>query len=95
MTYDCDPKAVQALLLGVAQSTVGISHDTAPIVLFMGFGDSSLDFSVRAWIDNYDQSLSIRSEMALAINAALKVENIEIPYPSATGRKPRQGKRWG
>nr|WP_314902274.1 mechanosensitive ion channel domain-containing protein [uncultured Deefgea sp.] len=81
VTYDCDPKAVQALLLGVAQSTVGISLDPAPVVLFMGFGESSLDFSVRAWIDNYDLSLSIRSEMALAIHAALKAENIAIPYP--------------
>ncbi|WP_051534616.1 mechanosensitive ion channel domain-containing protein [Deefgea rivuli] len=81
VSYRSDPKAVQALLLAVAQSTAGISLEPAPVVLFMGFGENSLDFSVRAWIDNYDQSLTIRSEMALGIHAALKAENIEIPYP--------------
>jgi small-conductance mechanosensitive channel len=34
-----------------------------------------------AFIDNDDQSLSIRSEMVLAIHAARKAEDIDSPYP--------------
>nr|WP_315168497.1 mechanosensitive ion channel family protein [uncultured Deefgea sp.] len=38
-------------------------------------------FSVRAWTDDFDLWLTIRSEMALEIHAALKAANVEIPYP--------------
>ena len=47
----------------------------------MGFGESSLDFSVRAWTDDFDQWLAIRSEMAIEIHRALSEAGIEIPFP--------------
>ncbi|QLG88407.1 mechanosensitive ion channel [Chitinibacter bivalviorum] len=81
VSYDCDPRSVQAILLEVARKTPGVSLEPAPAAVFMGFGESSLDFSVRAWTDHFDQWLMIRSEMALEIHAALKAANIEIPYP--------------
>ena len=47
----------------------------------MGFGASSLDFSVRAWTDNYDDAIFVRSALAVNIHAALTEAGIAIPFP--------------
>ena len=81
VAYGSSPRAVQSLLQEVAEKTPGVCRDPLPAVLFMGFGESSLDFSVRAWTDDFDQWLAIRSEMAIEIHRALSEAGIEIPFP--------------
>ncbi|MFM6987315.1 MAG: hypothetical protein ACKOXG_01425, partial [Arenimonas sp.] len=44
-------------------------------------GQSALEFSVRAWTDNYDDAVFVRSAMAVAIHDALREAGIEIPFP--------------
>jgi small-conductance mechanosensitive channel len=81
VAYDSDPKQVLEILGEVAKSTPGVSRNPAPTVLFTGFGPSSLDFSVRAWTDNYDESVFVRSAMAVAIHDAMAKAGISIPFP--------------
>jgi len=52
-----------------------------PKVLFMGFGESSLDFELRCFIKDVDYRLSVRSDLLFAIDAKFREENIEIPFP--------------
>ncbi len=81
VAYGSALRAVQSLLLGVARRVPGISRDPEPVALFMGFGESSLDFCVRAWIDDFDQSASVRSELAIEMHDALQGAGIGIPFP--------------
>ena len=81
VAYGCAPREVQALLLDVANKIHGISFDPPPSVLFTGFGESSLNFVVRVWTDDFDLGADIGSEMALEIHAALQAAGIEIPFP--------------
>jgi small-conductance mechanosensitive channel len=81
VAYDSDPRQVLEILGEVAKSTPGVSRNPAPTVLFTGFGPSSLDFSVRAWTDNYDESVFVRSAMAVAIHDAMAKAGISIPFP--------------
>ena len=81
VAYGCAPREVQALLLEVANKIRGISFDPPPSVLFTGFGESSLNFVVRVWTDDFDLGGDIGSEMALEIHAALQAAGIEIPFP--------------
>ena len=81
VAYGCAPREVQSLLLEVVSKIPGVCCDPVPAVLFMGFGESSLDFSVRAWTDDFDQWLAIRSEMAIEIHRVLNEAGIEIPFP--------------
>lgn len=81
VAYGCAPRDVQALLLEVANKIRGISFDPPPSVLFTGFGESSLNFVVRVWTDDFDLGGDIGSEMALEIHAALQAAGIEIPFP--------------
>jgi small-conductance mechanosensitive channel len=80
VAYGSDPAQVCALLDEVVRNADGITRHPPPVVLFTGFGASSLDFSVRGWT-LYDNAMVVRSALALAIHAALKRAGIEIPFP--------------
>jgi small-conductance mechanosensitive channel len=81
VAYGSDPRCVLALLREVAQGTPGISAAPVPAIVFKGFGPSSLDFSIRAWTDNFGDWVTIRTEMTARVYEALAREGIEIPYP--------------
>ncbi len=81
VAYGSDPRRVLVLLREVALGTPGISPEPVPAIVFKGFGDSSLDFGVRAWTDNFGDWVSIRTEMTARVYEALAKESIEIPFP--------------
>jgi len=49
--------------------------------VFHGFGASSLDFSIRAWTNDFGDWVNIRSEMSMRLYDALQAAGIEIPFP--------------
>ena len=53
----------------------------APLVLFDGFGESSLDFVLYAWSERYEDYGVIRSALALGVYRVLHDAGIEIPFP--------------
>jgi small-conductance mechanosensitive channel len=81
VAYGTDPRKVLELLMDVTTSTEGIATTPAPTVLFVGFGASSLDFSIRAWTNNFGDWVKIRSELTVRVNEALVAAGVEIPFP--------------
>lgn len=81
VAYGTDPERVIALLLESVRANDQMLSDPAPDVLFQGFGDSSLNFLVRAWIDGYERRLSMSSQLALGMHRALYAAGITIPFP--------------
>ena len=81
VSYDSNPEQVLSLLSDIAKTTKGVSKYPEPTVLFTGFGESALNFSVRAWTTSFDDSVFVRSDMAVRIYNAFKEEGIEIPFP--------------
>lgn len=79
--YGTDAKRVLDLLLEVANGEPRVLSDPKPDALFMGFGDSSLDFRLRTWIGEFNEGLSVRSGLAVAIQRALAEANIGVPFP--------------
>ena len=71
VAYGTDPSRVIALLEGLARKHPDVLEAPEPQALFMGFGESSLDFQLRSWTNRVDQTFSFRSELAVAVNAAL------------------------
>jgi len=53
----------------------------APRALFMGFGDSSLDFELRVRIQRIERRFSVVSDLNFAIDAAFREAGVTIPYP--------------
>jgi len=81
VAFGSDPERVLALLIEAAASVPGVLGKPAPVAFFQGFGNSALNFEVRAWTDHFEEWVSIRSQIAVAVNNRLKVEGIEIPFP--------------
>jgi potassium efflux system protein len=75
---------VPLVLQTLEECTRGNRHilrDPDPLILFMGFGDSSLDFQLRVWIDNLDFINVVRSELNQEIDRLFRERRIEIPFP--------------
>lgn len=61
ISYSASPKSVIALLESVSLQHPYILHDPAPRGLFVGFGDSSINFELRAWTEYIDDWPIVRS----------------------------------
>jgi potassium efflux system protein len=81
VAYGSVPADVIALLQATALQTPGIVTRPEPAALFMAFAPGSLEFSVRAWTYDFDNWLSIRSDLASRVHRAFADAGIEIPFP--------------
>jgi len=81
VAYGVDPERVLKLLSDVASAIPGVLANPAPVALFQGFGDSALNFELRAWTDHFEEWGSVRSRIVVAVNNRLKAEGIEVPFP--------------
>jgi small-conductance mechanosensitive channel len=82
VSYDADPKIVRDVLMRVAAAHPAILSDPAPEVIFVDFGDSSLDFELRVWTVQYVQTPNrLKSDLFFSIFEAFRNEKIEIPFP--------------
>jgi small-conductance mechanosensitive channel len=78
--YGSDPHQVIELLLKSALSHEKVITDPAPVPLFVGFGNNSLDFRLLFW-DRFEDGLKTQSDVAIKIYDLLKENKIEIPFP--------------
>jgi small-conductance mechanosensitive channel len=81
VAYGTDPREVMRLLDGVSKANKDILEEPPSRSIFVGFGDSSLDFQMRAWTDRADQWVVVRSDLTVEIHDVLKEAGIEIPFP--------------
>lgn len=81
VAYGNDPARVIELLEEVGRSLPESLDDPAPVAVLVRFGDSSLDFELRVWLDAYDQLFPARSSLATLVHRRLLAEGVEIPFP--------------
>ena len=84
VAYGTDTEKVRDVLMAIAEENddvVKTGYMPKPVVLFRGFGDSSLDFELRVFLHNVDSRLSVVSDLNFAIDKAFREEGIEIPFP--------------
>ncbi len=82
VAYDSDVDQVIRLLQSSALASERVLRDPEPAVAMTNFGADGLEFTVCYWISDLGLgTMSVRSTVNLAILAALRANNIEIPYP--------------
>ena len=84
VAYGTDVEKVKEILEATGQQHPEVITDgraPGPRALFMGFGDSSLDFELRIRIDRIDRRFSVLSDLNFSIDKAFREENITIPFP--------------
>ncbi len=79
--YGNDPARVIELLHQIGTDYPLALDEPAPMAVFTGFGDSSIDFELRVWLGAFDQLLQARSELAAAVTRRFAEEGLEIPFP--------------
>jgi potassium-dependent mechanosensitive channel len=81
VNYGAAPQQVIKVLETVALANKGILKEPPPRGLFMGYGDSSINFELRAWTDQFDNWGLIRSELATAVYDAVYAAGMSFPFP--------------
>ena len=81
LNYATSPKKAIAVLEATALAHPEVLREPAPQVVFVGFGDSSINFEVRAWIDEFANRFRIRTELASAVYDAISEAGMSFPFP--------------
>jgi small-conductance mechanosensitive channel len=74
------PKKVIELIEAVARAHPQVFQDPAPRCLFMSYGDSSINFELRAWTD-FANSAQVHSDLTVAIYEAVNAAGMSFPFP--------------
>ena len=81
IAYGSDTARARSILLRTARSNRLVVDDPAPTAIFMGFGDSTLDFELRVFIANRDFWPEVTDNLNSEIDRAFRAADIEIAFP--------------
>jgi small-conductance mechanosensitive channel len=82
VAYDSNVEQVSELLLQAALAQERVLRNPAPAVFLSSFGADGLEFTVGYWLgDLQNGQMNLRSDVNRAILAALRANQIEIPFP--------------
>ncbi|MEZ4388517.1 MAG: mechanosensitive ion channel family protein [Candidatus Krumholzibacteriia bacterium] len=83
VAYKEDLAKVRAILEDVADRNPLVLTEPAPLFIFQGFGESSLDMQFSVWAKR-ETWLEMRNQMHLQVKAAFDAAGVEIPFPHRT-----------
>lgn len=81
VAYGTDVARVTEILTRLINEQPGILADPVPSVTFESFGESTLEFVVRAMLTSLDESLKVKHQLNMKIDAEFRAAGIEIAYP--------------
>ncbi|QLA15537.1 mechanosensitive ion channel family protein [Desulfolutivibrio sulfoxidireducens] len=81
VAYGSDTNLVRDLLVRAAAEHPRVLADPAPVVQFLNFGESSLDFRLMFWVDHVTAGLSVSSEIRFTIDRLFREAGLSIPFP--------------
>jgi small-conductance mechanosensitive channel len=67
--------------MDVAKANTNVFQEHVPQVLFLDFGDSTLNFELRVWVIDANTRMPTRSELHQDIDRRFREANIEIAFP--------------
>src|SRR6478735_5384801 len=81
VAYGSDPEQVIALPLKTAAAHPKVTEDPPPDAVLKQFGEDALVFVLGFTTEEVSQSPFVQSDVAVAVNAALRAAGIEIAFP--------------
>ncbi len=80
-SYEAPPRRVRQVLLDTLKTVPGIQVDPHPRIYLSGYGESSIQYRVQYFVDDFDQIDQIESDAMDLIWYAFRREGIGIPFP--------------
>lgn len=78
-------KEVVELTLAVVNAIPGVLKKPKASVMFTGWGDSSIDFKIKVWIDSKGGKLvKVKNRVIMDLSKAYEEAGIDIPFPIQT-----------
>jgi small-conductance mechanosensitive channel len=82
ISYKCDIKRAEELMLEAAASCKRVLKKPAPSVWLKEFGESSVNFTIHCWIVDPEEGVgNVRSEVLKKLWDLFHENGIEIPFP--------------
>ncbi len=81
VAYGSDVRLVEKILTEIAKDHKDISDNPEPKVMFVDFGNSSLDFKLLFYSEVTFRIETIKSELRFEIDKKFRENKIRIPYP--------------
>jgi small-conductance mechanosensitive channel len=58
-----------------------VAKTPEPQVLYLSFGESTLDFELRVWVPNAEERMTVISELHQEIDRRFREAKIDIAFP--------------
>ncbi len=81
--YGSDVAKVKKLSLEVVKSFKEVLKDPEPYVYFSGFGDFSLNFSIRGWVKSYDDLFFTKEKIREKLYKVFSRHKISFAFPTS------------
>lgn len=81
IAYGSDIALAKRLMLEVVEGHPAILPEPKPTVFFIGFGDSALNFILRAFCADLDNASPTKDEVLTAIELRFREHGIQLPFP--------------
>lgn len=81
IAYGSDTQKALSVMETVIHDNALILKEPVPAVLFLGFGDSSLNFELRVFVKTLADSILVRHQLHMELERRLREAGIEIPFP--------------
>lgn len=81
IAYDSDVELAHKVMLDTVKSSPLVLAEPEPSVLFIGFGESSLNFSIRIFVSELANRLPATHDLHMRLEKALREHKIKLPFP--------------
>ena len=83
--YDTDLDLARAAIMDALPAVTGYLADPGPSIIYHSFGASSIDMTIRFWIDTDKNNLfDAKDEAVVITKGALDKAGVNIPFPITT-----------
>jgi potassium efflux system protein len=80
IAYGSDIELAHKVMLDAVRSAPLVLPDPEPSVVLVGFGESSLNFSLRVFVSELSNRLPVTHDLHIRLEKALREHNIQIPF---------------
>ncbi|MGB2954772.1 MAG: mechanosensitive ion channel family protein [Anaerolineales bacterium] len=81
VAYGTEIEKARQVMIDAVQEVEGVLSDRPVEALFLEFGESTMIFRVRWWLESYVDTRRMFDRVNTALYNALKKENIQLPFP--------------